>query len=295
MSTGEKNNKLGIIVAVLAVAVIALGVMLYLRSEENHKVELEKQALTMELSDLKEDLLDQLGDNDSLNSYIQYESARLGAIIDSINTVNVQNKKLLTTYRSRLGGMKKQNDMLVAQLDSANEAYAALKLREQMMADSLNTAIEANADLSNVNNRLTNTVAKGKQLVVATSTVQAVRVANNGNERKTRRANRADRINTCVTLAENKIADRGNVTLYVKWFDTKGKPVDAPEENQAVVGGERSGFNGSATVDYQGQSVEVCVAANRATDAPVELTAGIYTMAVYTDSYLVGTVAVELK
>jgi hypothetical protein len=48
-------------------------------------------------------------------------------------------------------------------------------------------------------------------------------------------------------------------------------------------------------VDYQGQSVDVCVAANRATDAPVELSAGIYTMAVYTDSYLVGTVAVELK
>ena len=295
MSTEEGNKKLGWVVALLAVAVLVLGGLLYLRSEEKQAVELEKQALTIELADMKADLLSQMGANDSLNAFIQYETQRLSGLIDSINTVNVENKKQLTAYRGRLAGMKKQNAALVAQLDSTNAAYAALKLREQMIADSLNAAVDANAALSGQNTGLRQTVEKGKQLVIATSTVQAVRIANNGKERKTRRAKRADQLNVCVTLAKNRIADQGETTLYAKWIGPNGKPVDAPEANLAVVGGERSNFNGSTVVNFTGEATEVCIAAGRATDAPVKLGAGIYTVAVMTDSYLVGTVAVELK
>lgn len=295
MGAEEKKGKFGIVVAVLAIGVIALGVLLYLRSEANHELELEKQSLTIELSGMKEDLLLQVGENDSLNAYIQYETTRLSSVIDSINAVNVQNKKSLTNYRYRLSSMKKQNAELVARLDSSNEAYTMLKLREQAVADSLNAAMDANANLSGQNNALSATVEKGERLVIATATTQAVRVTASGKERKTRRAKRTNRINACLTLAKNRIAPAGTRTLYVKIIDPNGKPVDAPEANMAVVGGERSGYNGEAQVEFQGEAVEVCIAANRAVDAPVELAAGIYTIAVYTDAYLVGTAALELK
>ncbi|MGB1184137.1 MAG: hypothetical protein ACPG4S_03155 [Schleiferiaceae bacterium] len=295
MGAEEKKGKFGIVVAVLAIGVIALGVLLYLRSEANHELEMEKQSLTIELSGMKEDLLLQVGENDSLNAYIQYETTRLSSVIDSINAVNVQNKKSLTNYRYRLSSMKKQNAELVARLDSSNEAYTMLKLREQAVADSLNAAMDANANLSGQNNALSATVEKGERLVIATATTQAVRVTASGKERKTRRAKRTNRINACLTLAKNRIAPAGTRTLYVKIIDPNGKPVDAPEANMAVVGGERSGYNGEAQVDFQGEAVEVCVAANRAVDAPVELAAGIYTIVVYTDAYLVGTAALELK
>src|SRR5210317_1636309 len=101
MGAEEKKGKFGIVIAALAVGVIALGVLLYLRSEEKHALELEKQSLTIELSGMKEDLLLQVGENDSLNAYIQYETSRLSSVIDSINAVNVQNKKSLTNYRYR--------------------------------------------------------------------------------------------------------------------------------------------------------------------------------------------------
>ena len=149
MSTGNKKSKLGPVLIIMALAVIVLGALLYLRSEENHELALEKQSLTMELADMKEDLEAQVGQNDSLNAFIQYEMTRLGGMIDSINAVNVQNKKSLTSYRSRLGAMKKENAALVGKLDSANAAYEALRVREQLVADSLNTAMDANASLRN--------------------------------------------------------------------------------------------------------------------------------------------------
>ena len=99
MSTGNNNSKLGPVLIIMALAVIVLGVLLYLRSEEKHEIALEKQALTMELADMKEDLEAQVGQNDSLNAFVQYEMTRLGGIIDSINAVNVQNKRSLTSYR----------------------------------------------------------------------------------------------------------------------------------------------------------------------------------------------------
>ena len=295
MSSEGKKGRFGILVGAMAVAVIALGVMLYLRSEENHKLDLEKQSLAMELTIMKEDLLSQVGENDSLNAFIQYETSRLSTVIDSINSVNVQNKKQLTNYRYRLSGMKKDNASLVSRLDSTNTAYAILKLREQMVADSLNNAIAANQNLTGRNSSLTTTVAQGKQLVLASSRLTPVRITGSGKERSTKKAKRTDRINVCVTLAKNRIADQGERVLYVKLFAPNGKPVDAPESNKAVVGGEQSGFNGSAKITYTGDAQEICIAANRAKDAPVKLTPGIYTAAIMTNSYVVGTVAIELR
>jgi hypothetical protein len=295
MSSEGNKGKSGLIIGLLAVGVIALGVLLYLRSEEKHALELDKQELTIELSGLKEDLMGQIGENDSLNSFIEAETSRLGALIDSINAVNVDNKKQLTNYRYRLSGLKKQNAELVEKLDSTNEAYAALKMREQMVADSLNAAILANQSLSGQNSTLSNTVAKGKQLVIAASSATAARITSSGKERKTKRAKKTDRVNVCITIAKNRIADAGERTLYVKLLAPNGKAVDAPEENMAVVAGENSGYNGMAKVNFQGEAMDVCIAANRATDAPVELEPGIYTAAVMTDSYVLGTVAVELK
>lgn len=295
MSSEGKNGRYGILIGAMAVAVIALGVMLYLRSEENHKLDLEKQSLAMELTIMKEDLLSQVGENDSLNAFIQYETTRLSTVIDSVNSINVQNKKQLTNYRYRLSGMKKENASLVSRLDSTNTAYAILKLREQMVADSLNNSIAANQNLTGRNASLSTTVAQGKQLVIASSRLTPVRITGSGKERSTKKAKRTDRINVCVTLAKNRIADQGERVLYVKLFAPNGKPVDAPESNKAVVGGEQSGFNGSAKITYTGDAQEICIAANRATDAPVELAPGIYTAAIMTNSYVVGTVAIELR
>jgi len=295
MSSEGNKGRSGLIIGLLAVGVIALGVLLYLRSEEKHALELDKQELTIELSGLKEDLMGQIGENDSLNSFIEAETSRLGALIDSINAVNVDNKKQLTNYRYRLNGLKKQNAELVEKLDSTNEAYAALKMREQMVADSLNSAILANQSLSGQNSALSNTVAKGKQLVIAASSATAARITSSGKERKTKRAKKTERVNVCITIAKNRIAESGERTLYVKLFAPNGKAVDAPENNMAVVAGENSGYNGMAKVNFQGEAMDVCIAANRATDAPVVLEPGIYTAAVMTDSYVLGTVAVELK
>ena len=295
MSSEGNKGRFGKLIGAMAVAVIALGVMLYLRSEENHKLDLEKQSLAMELTIMKEDLLSQVGENDSLNAFIQYETSRLSTVIDSINSVNVQNKKQLTNYRYRLSGMKKENASLVSRLDSTNTAYAILKLREQMVADSLNNAIAANQNLTGRNTSLTTTVAQGKQLVLASSKLTPVRITGSGKERSTKKAKRTDRINVCVTLAKNRIADQGERVLYVKLFAPNGKPVDAPESNKAVVGGEQSGFNGSAKITYTGDAQEICIAANRATDAPIKLAPGIYTAAIMTNSYVVGTVAIELR
>jgi len=192
METESGNKKLGWVVAFLAVAVLVLGGLLYVRSEEKNALELEKQSLTIDLSEMQAELLSQMGANDSLNGFIQFETQRLGSMIDSINAINIQNKRQLRSYRNRLADIKKQNDALVAQLDSTNTAYAALKLREQMVADSLNNAMDANAELQGQNTGLRQTIKKGQQLVIASSTIQAVRIANNGKERKTRRAKRTD-------------------------------------------------------------------------------------------------------
>lgn len=302
MGPEVNKERSSLILFLLAVGVFALGVLLYLRSEENHNLELDKQELTVQLKGLKDDLLDQLGQNDSLNFFIKEETRRLGAIIDSINSVNVDNKKNLTNYRYRLSNLKAQNAELVEKLDSTNKAYAALKLREQIVVDSLNSAISVNKELSGRNDALSITVAegteliqKGKQLVIATSMASASRLTASGKERNTKRAKRTDRINICITIAKNKIAEPGERNVYVKLYGPDGKVVDGPENNIAILGGEMSGYNGMSSVNFQGQAIECCITASRSMTSPLELEPGIYTASVMTDLYELGKVSIELK
>ena len=47
MSSEGNKGKSGLVIGLLLIGVIALGVLLYLRSEEKHTLELEKQELTI--------------------------------------------------------------------------------------------------------------------------------------------------------------------------------------------------------------------------------------------------------
>lgn len=287
----NKRGSSGIVIGVLALSVIALGVLLYLRSEKQHELEMNKQELTIELTNLKEDLTAQMGQNDSLNMFIEAETTRLAMVIDSINAMNVDNLKKLTNYRYRLRRIKRDNAALVEKMDSTNEAYAALKAREKMIADSLTAVVDENQALAGENGELSNTVARGKQLVIASGTATPLKA----NGRPTKKGKKTNSVELCMTIAKNRIAEVGEQMLYIKLLAPNGKAVDAPEKNMAKVAGEMSGFNGKVKIKYQGEALEVCVKAKRATNTPVVLKPGIYTAAVMTDSYVVGTVAVELK
>jgi hypothetical protein len=142
---------------------------------------------------------------------------------------------------------------------------------------------------------LNTTISEGKKLVLASGTALPVRIASSGKERKTTRAKRVDRVNVCVVVAQNRIADMGGVTLYVRLTDPKGKAVDAPEMNSGVVGGEKGSYNGMARLDFQGEAAEICIAADRSDSSPIDLEPGMYTATVMTDSYTLGKVTFELK
>ena len=275
---------------------------MFLRNTKNTALELEKQSLTIELSEMRSDLLLQMGINDSLNEVVQKEAQKLSALIDSVNFINAKSKKTLSIYQSKIAVLRSQNNRMIVQLDSANEAYTALKLREQMVSDSLERAMNTNEELASDNNNLrganrglSDKLRKGQQLVISSSVVQPMRFASNGKDRKTRRAKRTDQLEVCIDIAANKIAEIGEVTLYAKWLDSKGKLVAGPEDNVAMVGGEYSNYNGETGFVFDGENVNVCILAKRSINSMIELSPGIYTIAVMTDSYLVGTVAVELK
>ena len=149
--------------------------------------------------------------------------------------------------------------------------------------------------LNQANSTLSGTVARGKQLVLATSSNEGLRITRSGRERRTKRANKVDVFRACVTLAENRIADKGQYVLYMRILGADGKPIEAPEKNIAVMNGKRMNYHGMASVDYTGAAKEVCLDGVRSTNSAVDLEGGVYTVEVYTERYKVGTTTIEFR
>ena len=132
----------------------------------------------------------------------------------------------------------------VVTIDSLNQANIALQLERDDMANQVVQVEERNADLRRRQDNMEDIIEAGQILQAMDLTPMAIRVATTGSQRETTRAKRAEMIKTCFTLLENRIAEKGQRTLFLEVIHPDGRllppgdrsPVALPSGGSSVCG-----------------------------------------------------------
>lgn len=292
MSTESSAKRQKTVIGLLIGLILVLGFFAVNRNSAVENLEEEKAILVSELEEYKRDLIGQVAANDSMNSYIIAETARLNAAIEEITNLKNASQSELAKYRSQVNDLRKEVARLSTQIDSVNKAYAALGAAKEEVDVQLTEAQAKNADLTNENSNLSGKVAAALKLQLSALEATAVRVNSKGIEKPTTSAGRANRIKACFTVAQNAIAEPSKRTVYMRINTPDGRVLPSQSDDRSMkVGNETIYFSAKSEIMYEGKQVQGCAAF----DLNTALKAGTYTVEVFSDNTKIGTSTLVLN
>jgi len=305
----ERSSKMnGTGIFFLITTIVFLGAGIYLFADNQHKSKLltstkdEVSASEKRYTDLDAKYTAALAEIESFKGK--------NAELDSVLAVK---EKYLLTLRSNLNKEKKNRDIsdaeykrqmndlntLVADLNTKVDELSRENTKLSGQRDSLGQDITQKAtvitELQTTNSSLTKKVTVASLLIPTSIEVNAVREKSSGKEAETSRASKAQSVKVCFNIPENKVAESGDKTFFVRLLAPDGSVLAVQSQGSgvftAVETGDQMQYTTTAVVNYDQQPKQVCTNWSQATP----FASGHYNAEIYQDGYLVGRSGFDLK
>ena len=293
-----------IIIAVLLIFLIILGWNAFRDSGIKGQQGEEITNLSEEKAELKADLQDMLDqynsitvENDSLNANILKEKEKIEALLADIDKLKSDDKNL----RWEIDKLKKENGTLrgimkgyLVQIDSLQQSNILLSAENDQISKELSNVSSEKDMLAKSNQEKDNVIKQGSVLQALNITSVPIRIKNNGNQVVTSKASRAEKIKTCCTLYENRIAKAGDKNIYVRIISPDGVVLEDVGNPAATFSfeGVSGKFSAKRIIDYQNQTIdEVCIFY----DIRNGLATGLYKVEIYDEDSKIGDAEFELR
>ncbi len=279
-----------LLVVAIVVAVILAAALAFIWINKNNLVEElegEKQELTIQMENLRQDYDSISSDYESINRQLDTSKAEVAQLLDRL-------KKTEATNRSQIRKLMRETETLrrimrnyIVQIDSLNTLNHKLKKAAASARKDAEQTRRANAELSQQVQDLSGRVAVGS--IIKARGIRLV--AHNRRDKETSRSSRVKSLLTFLSLVENDLAKKGNITVYVRIKDPSGAVLTNDRMISFDCNGETLVASASRKVDYQGEEVELCIYLNDIES----YTKGIYTVEAYTEQALLGTAELMLR
>lgn len=290
------NNK--VYLAVIGILVVISAVLGYKLSQSSNMV--DQQGIVIEEGELERDRLEiklqkMLIGYDTLkteNATLIAEMAAQRAEIESLlKKVKDKNWKIHTleketeTLRSIMKGY-------VFTIDSLNTLNQDLLAQNEGLQEHVTAVEKQNQDLSQQQETMEGIIATGQILSTSRTGASGIRLRSNGKQVDTERASKAEMIKTCFNILENRIAEPGSKTLYMRIIGPDGKvlpPKDGGE--QMAFDGEMGSYSVKRQIDYSNKAMDVCIFYT----AQSEMAKGDYNVFIYEGAERIGSTILSLK
>jgi regulator of replication initiation timing len=264
---GSTQNQKGIKIA-LIVSVILNIILLFFVLNQRQKIEVSSQLnteLTNETVDLKGQLRGMLAQYDSLSLTNDSMSAEILQKRDEIEALLAQvekaknDKYLIAKYKKEAATLRNIMQGYVRTIDSLNTLNVNLTQENEQIKTELTQVSSRKAELEKKTEQMQEVIATGKVLQASEVYAEAIKIRNNGSHTSVNRANRADGIKTCLVLGENRIAEKGSKTIYLRIISPDGK-VLAKDESQIFNFNKVSGlYTEKRIIEYTGKPIDTCI------------------------------------
>ncbi|MGB1040874.1 MAG: hypothetical protein ACPGVD_08380 [Flavobacteriales bacterium] len=263
--------------------------------EGNGMSDLMENNITTSLNNLLEEYNSVTTNNQELNDSIEIQKQKVTILLDELKS---SEKRRRYTARE-LNKMQKEAETLrkvmknyVYKVDSLN-TLTKIQAKEILKKDNKISEVSGERDkFKEESENLSKTVELGSKLQILNLKAEAIRVRNSGSFTETSRARRADQVRACFTIVDNKIAKAGPKTFYMRVINPEGKVMMTSKSSKTEVGDESLEMSISRTVDYQNNSVDLCIFHEKGEET---FSKGDYKIEIYTDGEKVGSTSFGLK
>lgn len=260
MSTETDSKKLKTTIGVLIALVVLLGIFtlkFYFQGQDTkNQLTSEKEQVLFELNEMKTNYDKAIQENSVINDDLIAARDRIDQLIDSVKTMKAD-VAVLSRYRQEVFKLKKEREELFKLNDSLKTANYSLTIERDSTANELRNKIVINDSLTVQNDDLKKMVEVASVITISNLKSTAMIVRSSGKTDPTDRARRADKLNVCFTLAENKIAPTGDKLYYVQIIDPKNNLMG---DKKAIEYGEATlYYSTTASAYYNQKNLDVCV------------------------------------
>ena len=306
MSTPEKKSggsiALIIVLALLVVFSAAgaafMGWMYLQNTDALAKAKTEKEAAEKERRETEEQLISLQAQYDLLRE-IQNQS------IDSVIQIkNAEIESLRMQNRIGAGGggsakLKAEVERLKAELAELRSQIEKLKKENADLIDAkfyisqeLKKTLAENETLSQKNTQLSGKVEIASQIKISAIESYPVRVSKGGKEKITDRSKKANKIESCFTVFENDVVEKGNKTAYLVVYNPQGKLIGESDDKTFSAPGGKVFFTTSKEFYFDGKKQDMCM---EFSEGLKDLSKGTYNISVYIETNKAAASSFDLR
>lgn len=287
----ENEKKLkNLVIALTVIAVLLAAFLAYIWIDRNKMVgdlTIEKDQLTVQTEQLKEEYATLTTNNDSLNVQLSREREKVDQLIDRVKKTEATNRYKIRQYEKELGTLRSIMRSYIVQIDSLNTLNTHLRKETAAAKDEVKQTKQKYEELQTTTDEYARQVQKGSVLKGRGINMIAITAAN----KETDRSSRAVKLKTCLNLVENTIAARGPRKVYIRVKGPDGILMTGASQQIFNTSGEQMIYSAVREVDYQGAELEVCI--YFANNAPY--VKGVYNVDVYTEEGKLGSADLLLR
>lgn len=288
----RKNNKVPVIIALMAIVIIIQGIKIYLDTKEKQEVRTqlisteEELATTMQrLNEINTELDEKIAQVTKLGGDVSDLEQAKSEIEEELRRNKRATGKEIKALKDRVEGYElllKNKDEEIAKLQTVNRELLtenrSLKTQQNRLGDSLNR-------LSQSKNELATKVAIASQLKAENIRITALN--DRGRERNSPfRSKQVEQLKVDFNLAENNVAPIEGKKIMTRIIDENGQVIfDVARGSGTFI------FNGKEEFYTAAQEILFDNTRQKLTfiyDKGSEYAPGTYILEIYTDDYLIG-------
>ena len=307
MSSGNKDKKSKKLLFMMIFALLLLNAGLFYvifankQEAEKQKVELvDTQAEVAELEYLTEELRVNLeaktGKNAQLDSIIRVRDTELQSQVRKVrNMLSRGNltKSELAKAKEELSGLRGQIEQLTAEIEQLSKENQFLKDENYAIQIQVEAEKEKVAEMVAVNTDLTKQVAVGSRIFLKSLDVKPLRDVFFGDYKTTDKISKLDKIDVSFQLANNDLAEKGSKIIYFQVVKPTKSVLTNSNAGSGLAsfdGGEKQ-YTVKKSINFQNKNESGSFSIPKTEG----MTAGQYTMNVFSDEHKMGSAEFTLK
>lgn len=290
--SSRRNNKMPVIIALMAIVIIIQGIKIYLDTKEKQQVRTqlitteEELATTMQrLNEISSELDEKIAQVTKLGGDVSDLEQAKAEIEEELRRNKRATGKEIKALKDRVEGYElllKNKDEEIAKLQTVNKELLtenqSLKTQQNRLGDSLNR-------LSQSKEELATKVALASQLKA--ENIRIVALNERGKERDSPfRSKQIDQLKVEFNLAENSVAPIEGKKIMIRIIDENGQVLFdvARGSGTFIFNGKEEFYTAAQEVLFDNTRQKLTFLYEKGSEYPE----GTYTLEIYTDDYLIG-------